>query len=109
MIAALEQSGGAWLPVLHAEQAPDEARDAAQGSARLLLDAGGEPMAGLLQGLAAPCVVAIGPEGGLEAHERAAFLDAGWRAASIGTNVLRFETAGIAALSVLRAHLRQAV
>jgi 16S rRNA (uracil1498-N3)-methyltransferase len=49
--------------------------------------------------------VALGPEGGLEPEERAAFIAAGWRAVSIGANVLRFETAGIAVLALLRIHL----
>jgi 16S rRNA (uracil1498-N3)-methyltransferase len=53
-----------------------------------------------------PLVIAFGPEGGLEAAERDAFSDAGWRAASLGPNVLRFETAGIAGLTLARALLR---
>ena len=40
------------------------------------------------------------------AAERAACADAGWRAASLGPNVLRFETAGIAGLTLARALLR---
>ena len=35
-------------------------------------------------------------------EELARFRDAGWREASLGTNVLRFETAGIAALALVR-------
>jgi 16S rRNA U1498 N3-methylase RsmE len=38
--------------------------------------------------------------------ERDAFDDAGWRAASLGPNLLRFETAGIAGLTLARAMLR---
>ena len=49
--------------------------------------------------------IAVGPEGGLEDSERAQFVDAGWRLVSLGVNVLRFETAGVAALAVVRAHL----
>jgi hypothetical protein len=50
--------------------------------------------------------LACGPEGGLEPAERAAFAEKGWRAASLGPNVLRFETAGIAGLTLTRALLR---
>lgn len=103
MIAALEQSGGAWLPVLHGELTPEDARNVVRDDIRLLLDATGEPIAAVARETGAGVAIAIGPEGGLEPEERAAFLAAGWRAASLGANVLRFETAGIAALAVLRA------
>lgn len=105
MVAALEQSGGAWLPAVHDERPLADALDVAGGQG-LLLDGGGAPIASLCSSLAAPLRVALGPEGGLEPAERAALAEAGWRAVSLGGNVLRFETAGIAALAVLRAHLR---
>jgi 16S rRNA (uracil1498-N3)-methyltransferase len=105
MISALEQSGGAWLPALHAECAPEEARAAVAGSAGLVLDGEGAPVTALLASLSAPCAIAVGPEGGLEDDERAGFVAAQWRLASLGPNVLRFETAGIAALALLRLHL----
>jgi len=50
--------------------------------------------------------LALGPEGGFEPGERDAFEDAGWRGASLGSNVLRFETAAIAALALTRALLK---
>lgn len=106
MISALEQSGGAWLPIMHGEQSVAEAVTAHRGESGILLDAAGPPVLSIVTALRAPCAIAIGPEGGIEAAERQAFTDAGWRPASIGANVLRFETAGIAALAILRAHLR---
>ena len=105
MISALEQSGGAWLPALLPDRAPDAARAAVGTQGGILLDQAGEPLAVLCASLGAPRVIAVGPEGGLEPAERDAFVDAGWRLASLGGNVLRFETAGIAALAVVRAHL----
>jgi 16S rRNA (uracil1498-N3)-methyltransferase len=104
MVSALEQSGGAWLPAMHAEQSPDELRPAAD-ACRLLLDGAGLPFASLASTLTAPCAIALGPEGGLDPEERAAFIAAGWHPVSLGANVLRFETAGIAALALVRAHL----
>ncbi|HET7190030.1 MAG TPA: RsmE family RNA methyltransferase [Gemmatimonadaceae bacterium] len=101
MIGALEQSGGAWLPSLHADASLDAALGVA-GQPGLVLDAAGPPLATLAGTLRAPIAIALGPEGGLEPEERARFRDAGWRAASIGANVLRFETAGIAALALVR-------
>lgn len=102
MIAALEQSAGAWLPAQHAELALEAALGAANGVGGLLLDAAGQPFSAQRDAFRPPLSVALGPEGGLEADERARFLAAGWRATSLGANVLRFETAGIAALALIR-------
>lgn len=48
--------------------------------------------------------LAIGPEGGWTATEIAAFTGAGWHSASLGSNILRAETAAIAALAIVQAH-----
>jgi len=72
----------------------------------VLLDGLGQPIVDVLGQAHAPLLLACGPEGGLEPAERAAFADNGWRAASLGSNVLRFETAGIAGLALARALLR---
>ncbi len=104
MVSALEQSGGAWLPALRGESELEEALCDVRGGG-ILLDASGPPLGPIAMKATLPLVVALGPEGGLEAAERARFLDAGWRPASLGDNVLRFETAGVAALAVLRSHL----
>jgi 16S rRNA (uracil1498-N3)-methyltransferase len=45
--------------------------------------------------------LAIGPEGGWTEEERAAARAAGFREASLGRNILRAETAVLAALAVL--------
>jgi 16S rRNA (uracil1498-N3)-methyltransferase len=102
MIAALEQSGGAWLPERYAEVTLEAALRASNGVAGVLLDAAGPPFSALRDAVHPPLAVALGPEGGLEPDERASFLAAGWRPASLGANVLRFETAGIAALALIR-------
>lgn len=106
MISALEQSGGAWLPELAAECAMEPSLPSAAGGTRLMLDPAGTPLGEAAALLQAPVTLALGPEGGLQADERHAFLERGWRAVSLGANVLRFETAGIAALSIVRAFLR---
>lgn len=101
MAAALEQSGGAWLPEVLPERSLDDALAAVQSPRRLLLDAAGEP----LQAPASPEPVALcfGPEGGLEPNERELIVAADWVPATLTANTLRFETAGIAAVAVLRA------
>ena len=103
MIAALEQSSGAWLPAIFPEATPENAIAAAPSGARLLLDAEGEPA--LRAALAPPVTLAVGPEGGLEEEERAALLAAGFRPVALGATTLRFETAGVAALALARAAL----
>lgn len=106
MISALEQCGDAWLPELLPEcEATQMIPNVATGGA-ILLDERGQPLLDVLATAHAPVVLALGPEGGLEPSERDAFDDAGWRGASLGSNVLRFETAGIAALAITRALLR---
>ena len=47
--------------------------------------------------------LAVGPEGGWTADEIKLFSGAGWRSASLGPNILRAETAAIAALAVVTA------
>ena len=106
MIAALEQSAGAWLPVLEPEADAGTVLSTAVVGHAVLLDGLGQPIVDVLRDVHAPLVLACGPEGGLEPGERAMFTDNGWRAASLGRNVLRFETAGIAGLALARALLR---
>ena len=45
----------------------------------------------------------IGPEGGWTDRERSAIVAAGWRAVSLGSTILRAETAAVAALAVINA------
>jgi 16S rRNA (uracil1498-N3)-methyltransferase len=106
MIAALEQSGGAWLPTIEPESSSLDAISKGIHGHAILLDAFGAPIVDVLAEAHEPVIIACGPEGGLEPVERDAFDDAGWRAASLGPNVLRFETAGIAGLTLARALLR---
>jgi 16S rRNA (uracil1498-N3)-methyltransferase len=101
MIGALEQSGGAWLPVAHDVFPLDEAVAAcASVAARFVLDPSGPAMSS-----SAPfhaTAVALGPEGGLDPRELNLLLSHGWRAASLGSATLRFETAGVAAAAIVR-------
>jgi 16S rRNA (uracil1498-N3)-methyltransferase len=98
MISALEQSSGAWLPRILPD-APPTAIDAPSGARRILLDASG----GASAASASEHVIVFGPEGGLEPAEREALLTDGWSPAKLAANTLRFETAGVAAVAVLRA------
>lgn len=50
-----------------------------------------------------PVAIAVGPEGGWTEREHQAFTQAGWLAASLGTTILRAETAAVAAVAVVAA------
>jgi 16S rRNA (uracil1498-N3)-methyltransferase len=106
MIAALEQCGSAWLPTIEPAAEAMEVIAAVPTGRGILLDAAGAHFADALAATHPPVVIALGPEGGLDPAERTAFADSGWRTASLGANVLRFETAGIAGLALSRALLR---
>jgi 16S rRNA (uracil1498-N3)-methyltransferase len=105
MISALEQSAGAWLPEMLPESTIDAVAACTHAGGRVLLDPLGQPLAALMPTVHAPVALALGPEGGLEPDEREVFAEAGWRTASLGVNVLRFETAGIAGITLVRSLL----
>jgi 16S rRNA (uracil1498-N3)-methyltransferase len=101
VVAALSQSGGAWLPVIYPDSVPERAIAAAPEGVRLVFDprtaerVDASPMV-------APVTLAVGPEGGFDGDELALLQDGGFRAVSFPTGVLRFETAAIAALTLAR-------
>lgn len=103
MIAALTQSGGAWLPTTYPDASVERAAAAASTATRLLLDAGGEPMATL--GIEAPVTIAVGPEGGIEESERTTLLSSAFVPVRVAPLTLRFETAALVAAGAIRATL----
>ena len=107
---ALAQSEGAWLPQIYPEASPDRAALAAPPGDRILLQHGSPPFAGAgAAALREPVTLALGPEGGFEADEVDVLLGAGFRGASLGDTILRFETAGVVALGIARAGLRASI
>lgn len=88
-VAAVEQSRGCWVPRI--DEVVDVAGLAAMGAVRTDRD-------GVPPSLGHP-VVAVGPEGGWDDHERAQLP----MAVSLGANVLRAETAALTAGGVLTA------
>jgi 16S rRNA (uracil1498-N3)-methyltransferase len=78
----------------------------AAGHRYFLDEAGAPPLLSCLPAERGPCagvVLLIGPEGGWIDTERQAAAAAGWTAASLGPQVLRAETAALAALAVITA------
>ena len=126
MAGALEQSGNAWMPTIYPEATVDRAVAAAPDGVRVVLDAGGVPLAQLaaLRAMAGtsiiesravadstaagdeivptPVIIAVGPAGGIEEDELQRFMESGFIRASIGSTILRFETAAVAALAIAR-------
>jgi 16S rRNA (uracil1498-N3)-methyltransferase len=103
MEGALTQSEGAWLPQLFPDATVERAVLAAPPGDRIVLDPAGPPLVGPgADPIMAPITFAIGPEGGIEGDEMAALEHAGFRRASIGSTILRFETASVAALAIAR-------
>jgi 16S rRNA (uracil1498-N3)-methyltransferase len=105
MASALEQCGGTWLPAIYPDTTLDRAVNAVPSGTAFLLDPGGEPMGAL--DATAPVTLAIGPEGGFADEERFALTSAGFQRVRIAGNILRFETAGVAALAIARAMLQR--
>ena len=101
MIGALEQSCGAWLPRMLPDSTPIDLDTGA--GIKLVLDAGGDSLVDLLSPRDSSFAVLIGPEGGIEGDELARLVADGWRPASLGSTTLRFETAVVAAVAVIRA------
>lgn len=104
-VAAAKQCGAARLPTILS--APGGAAEVvAMGreyDRRYVLWEDAEAGDGLkVRDMAAPgrVLVAIGPEGGLDDDEVRIFCDAGFRAASLGHRVLRWETAALVVLSI---------
>jgi 16S rRNA (uracil1498-N3)-methyltransferase len=116
MVAALQQSHGAWLPAVYPDATLERAIASTPDGPRLVLDLNGEPIATVVSealevvqghgsGQLRPITIAVGPEGGLEASELDELARADYRAVSLGHAVLRFETAALAALAVVRSAL----
>lgn len=104
MVAALTQSRGGWLPEIHPSAPVPRAIAAAPDGTRLLLDADADsPLISLP--ITAPVVIAIGPEGGFDAKEKEEMIEGGFQSVNLVGATLRFETAGIAGLALVRAML----
>jgi 16S rRNA (uracil1498-N3)-methyltransferase len=104
MIAALTQSDGGWLPEIFPAANPERAIAATPDGTRILLDARAETSL-LSLDLHGPVAIALGPEGGLDPREREEMIEGGFTPVSLVGGTLRFETAGIAALAIVRAML----
>ncbi len=103
--AAAEQSRRAWWPTVAplADTAAVLARVAAADLALVLHEDATAPLAGVGVPARGEVVLVVGPEGGLDPTEIAAFVEAGARCVRLGREVLRTSSAGLAAAAVVLA------
>jgi 16S rRNA (uracil1498-N3)-methyltransferase len=103
---ACEQSRRARLPEIAAAGSLDAALRAPENYRYALEEAEARPILSTLPATRRPedqLALLVGPEGGWTERERTTIQAAGWTAVSLGRNILRAETAAIAALSILTA------
>ena len=103
-LSAVKQSGSAWSPEILSPEGLTVALGNAgrEAGRRLVMDPGGAPMLDVLAGWSgsSPCLVLVGPEGGLTDGELEACRAADFRPAALSRTILRFETAAVAALAI---------
>lgn len=102
VISACEQSGRAIVPEVKTPISLDEWLAGDSGSLRLVLKPGADTGLSAIEPGAKTVSILVGPEGGLSSEEMERICACGVRAVSLGPRVLRTETAGPAAISVLQ-------
>ncbi|MGB7584227.1 MAG: RsmE family RNA methyltransferase, partial [Terriglobales bacterium] len=105
---AAEQSRRISIPEVSQPIKLKEAR-ALPGSTRIFLSESEKDvmLKDALQSSAPDIVLALGPEGGWSDSESDQFREFGWSSASLGTTILRAETAAIAAVAVVFSELHR--
>ena len=102
VISACEQSGRAFVPQVEALQTlGNRLSGEISAAAKIILEPGGAPIS-MTRELSS-VALAVGPEGGWSERDLAQLGLVGFSQAAIGPRVLRTETAGIAAISVMQA------
>ena len=96
---AIKQSRAAWAPRVHLPEGPRAAAARGAGTRRWLADGRAEPPPAVPPDDA--LTVVVGPEGGLVDAERQIFLAADFTPVRLAPDLLRFETAALAAAAVV--------
>jgi 16S rRNA (uracil1498-N3)-methyltransferase len=110
ILAATKQSRRNTLPVLHPPAHSGTICNAVKADLKLIFSESepGSSLKPILRESALNSVVfSIGPEGGWAAEEEEFFLRAGFRPASLGSTILRTETAAIVATALLKYELEK--
>ncbi len=96
---AIKQSRAPWSPVIHSPRSIEEVAGDFASTHRWLGDVNGNPPPAIEP--ENPVIVVVGPEGGLTEAERARFLASGFVPVRLAPDLLRFETAALAAAAVI--------
>lgn len=104
-ISACEQCGRAIVPEIRFHSGLEQALQVLPDSLKLLLDFEGRPLASALQPAHSRVSILLGPEGGLNPHEIGLARDSGFQPVSLGSRILRTETAATAALAIIQSGL----
>jgi len=103
LISACEQSGRLVLPQLNDIATFDDWLPTITAPARLVLALNGQASLSEIKPTSEEIVLVIGPEGGLTPKEQEKLIqEHDFKAIKLGPRVLRTETAGVAALSILQ-------
>jgi len=99
---ASKQSLRAWVPDISPVATLKDLCGYARTHQVIVLEPGAQrPLGHFVSAGSQPVLVVVGPEGGITPEERAALATAGASEYSLGPNVMRTSTAGVAALAVL--------
>ena len=99
-ISACEQSGRGRIPQIAYSLNLREAIVESNADIKLVLDCGGESIASQAVNPVSSIAILTGPEGGLTQSELEFASNSGFRTASLGPRILRFETAAVSALAI---------
>ena len=101
VISSCEQSGRLSIPEIHPPMSIEGWLESSNKSCRLILDVRGAKTLENLE-IINPVELAIGPEGGFSTKELQIANDRGFTTISLGSRILRSETAPVAALAILQ-------
>ena len=100
-VSSCEQSGRLSIPEIHPPMSIEDWLGSSNKSCRLILDVRGAKTLENLE-IINPVELAIGPEGGFSTKELQIANDRGFTTISLGSRILRSETAPVAALAILQ-------
>ena len=108
MIEACKQCHRAWIPKIHSSESVETIANREQSARQIVLvaDLAGGPVAELTAGDLDEVVLLVGPEGGFGSAEINRLRAAGATMVTLGSGILRTETAAVAILSNTQSVLR---
>lgn len=100
-LEAAKQSGRGIIPAVHPLLTLREAAERVSGSSLVLYEKGGERLCNLISGHETEINLFVGSEGGFSPEEIALLGEKGIRPATLGSRILRCETAPVCGLAVV--------